>query len=763
LVEKVEIRRALTRRSLAIGLVFTFAIFFYIWYGQYAASRLPSDERLGDPSYPKTQPFEYIVRRASDRDMRWRGMLEPWFAVMLLPAVICAALPKKWRLSPPELAFVTTMCAVSLTLELDFTSLWVYHRAMFIPEVGARRIKPFAPYVPRVWGPRPAIDLTKGFETWIDPADPMVDVLRAFRRGMVPPGPTPKTWWWGTGSVPWGPWLIPLLAWIGLSASLLYFFLFGAALLRRQYLDIEALPFPQASAAGSFINLSDSEAGRANLFRGTSLYLWIGVLATLLVEINAILTSIKPAWALANPIPVELDLTPNALFAGVPYFNWWPLLLGLALLFTRAVNFSAFLMCTIWLWVLPDVFVRSGVWPVTITPGDARLSNAGRLVQWLIRRGFTHPEWGGAMQGWGFLAFWFGTILGLAVWPIVVHRRAWASSIRAAIRGEAAGPEEVSSYRNIWLGWGASFGVCVAMLMLFGLHIQWALLWVLYMGTMFLGYTRLQAECGWVPNMGITALNHRIINTQIIMNHTPIGYDANQAFAFGPLCFVYGMRGNPAFDWEGWNGLSWRLENFRIGSLTRSRPRDIFVSQAIAIPIGTAFLLPFYLWWFYTVGIQRQNAAAVWNLGASAVVEHTLTDKIPGMIRWSYGYAGGQSLPPIPCYVTYSMYLVGFALIAVIFTLRARFGGLLTLISPAGIALPGLNFAFWFPCLIVFIVQTIVIRVGGTRLYEEKVRPIGVGMLIGYGILWIIVTAAYFIRGIPYIEWPQIRWPWSPA
>jgi len=62
-------------------------------------------------------------------------------------------------------------------------------------------------------------------------------------------------------------------------------------------------------------------------------------------------------------------------------------------------------------------------------------------------------------------------------------------------------------------------------------------------------------------------------------------------------------------------------------------------------------------------------------------------------------------------------------------------------ISVAAIAL-GLTFSpyLWAPILAAFIIKYIILRVGGVRTYENVLRPLAVGAIAGYMLMYFIMS-----------------------
>jgi hypothetical protein len=80
-------------------------------------------------------------------------------------------------------------------------------------------------------------------------------------------------------------------------------------------------------------------------------------------------------------------------------------------------------------------------------------------------------------------------------------------------------------------------------------------------------------------------------------------------------------------------------------------------------------------------------------------------------------------------------FIIGLAVALIVFFMRGRFTWFR--VSLAGIVL-GCMFGreIWSPFLIALLIKYLTIRMGGVKLYNEKLRPLSVGLIAG----WCIVT-----------------------
>jgi hypothetical protein len=74
--------------------------------------------------------------------------------------------------------------------------------------------------------------------------------------------------------------------------------------------------------------------------------------------------------------------------------------------------------------------------------------------------------------------------------------------------------------------------------------------------------------------------------------------------------------------------------------------------------------------------------------------------------------------------------------------------GFLRGLSIGGIVLGTMaGFWIWAPFLVGFIVKYIILRVGGVKMYEEKLKPIALGILLGH------IIPIFINNTIGWINW----------
>jgi len=179
------------------------------------------------------------------------------------------------------------------------------------------------------------------------------------------------------------------------------------------------------------------------------------------------------------------------------------------------------------------------------------------------------------------------------------------------------------------------------------------------------------------------------------------------------------------------------LNSFSIGKSVGANRKDILFASIIGLVLTVIITLPYSLWLRYTFGVSANFAKMPYNF-------HIRLGQQVGVLS-----SNGWFVNSLPNAGTYAVFFVGILFTIAISVLRARYGGIFGYISPLGILLAGgIGLGLWLPCLVALVVKMIAMRVGGLKLYNEKIVPLGIGLIMGEAILWSMITAYYFVTGV---------------
>ena len=168
---------------------------------------------------------------------------------------------------------------------------------------------------------------------------------------------------------------------------------------------------------------------------------------------------------------------------------------------------------------------------------------------------------------------------------------------------------------------------------------------------------------------------------------------------------------------------------YKVGADTGTHPRDITKVILVAGIISAIIGFPTAVWFDYTFGttntpMQMYDAWWIWTFSS-----------VPQL---STGMPAAEPIWP--------WILAGILLSVVLSFMNFRY--LWWPLDPAGVALSinGAGSAWLFPALVGWIVKTLVVRTGGTRLNDRVVMPAAVGVLVGYWVLMFIGAILGMIR-----------------
>ncbi len=510
-----------------------------------------------------------------------------------------------------------------------------------------------------------------------------------------------QNWYVGTvvGGVfvPWGAWLVPLLAWGSLILASYGMLACLSVMLRAQWAGKEALAFPLLRLPLEMTE-DQAKADAPTFFKNP--LVWIGFGLAFSVQI---VRGLHVYFSDVPNIPLDLDLAPY--FTDVPWnqIGWtplqiYPIAVGVTYLLTSEISFSLWFFY----WALKFQYVAaymSGFQP-SVMP--SMIGNSGQKV-------FTGLQITGA-----FFAY-----VGLVLWTGREHLRHVAR--RALGRSAATADEktEALSYPVAFWGFWIGFLVCVGWCIAAGISPLIAFwMWAAYL-VIAIGLSRAIAEGGllfvqqgWVPLGAFAHLFGAGPNTLM-----PISTIVPGNFVQAGL--MTDLRGfiMPSF-----------IQSFKL-----AHDRKIAAKPLLAL-IGavTVIGLIMGIWmnvrlgyqsgglsleWWFTKGAPQENANNI------ASLSHGLSGNMaPSASNWFWLALGGAS--------TLGMML-----------LRARF--MWFPLHPIGylFALSYSMNRLWFSIFLGWLCKVLISRFGGTDVYR-RATPFFLGLALGDVVamlLWLAV------------------------
>ncbi len=528
----------------------------------------------------------------------------------------------------------------------------------------------------------------------------------------------------GGAEVPWSAWLIPMFYWISLSLMICFSGLFLSCILRRQYVDVETLPFPIATP---IISLTERESFWRLPNRK---YILIGMLICFLWPYNlaSLLNAIYPP--LNIQLTGSLDLGPvlwSVLPMAVLSISWSNLaVLAFGLLVPTDILLTTVVLHFVFLWIVPPIEVAMGT---LIAPAEYAIADPMNVFGRLADSAYKGPI--------HFLDILkYGGMLGLGIIPLIYQWRHIWKSIRAIVYPD---PEiendEPLLYRWAWIGFVLTTVVCIVLMYVAGTPWHVGVIFMALFSLLNLGFTRLRGESGgWAGNAD------EMISPMQATIYQVGGFESNPG---STACYSSLMLAGTYTWWGHLIALPppiTSMEAFKIGSATKTKSRDLFVSISIAVIISILVGFPFALWGIYRYGINgswvfsRIDGAWIGDMGFNQNLKLAFfTGGAP--INWTY--------PP-----DWIQAAIGVALVGVFTLLRTRYIGFP--LNPIGIPLAGfvLSFAYAFLWLLALIIKYVTLKVGGTKLYQEKLIPVAVGLIVMWATLLFAEGIITMVRAI---------------
>ena len=512
--------------------------------------------------------------------------------------------------------------------------------------------------------------------------------------------------------IDWGAWILSITFWT------LYFITWSvwsymlAFMLRKQMIEVEKLPFamvlPTAypivwstEPQGSPHNLFYFKSRLAKMFWAAFILGFIGTLPDLLVYF---LPFIPPSteWSThtVNLNAFTRNILPGASFVGYIIIPRVAVFLLLPLDFLLSGVVAWFIMNVIYPWI----GVATGILPYT--PGvENNPWNYGQSV--------------GPIRA--IYATNTGIILGIGLYTLYV---AWPhiKTIFSSISGKTI-EEQGVSYRFV-----ATTFIALTILFILLFTIAGAPLVIVLPLLLFY----LIMEMGNIYTMGYYPyLNDPMHFTVPFSYYTGLGLGL-----WGPgipnpspvAARTIGMSSCLNIRYISYNG---RLlcGGFKIGDMARTQARDILLTMIIVAVLSGIVAIPGTIWLAHRYGAQ--------NLSLS----------IGGISTW---YVASPGPYPLDIFLSHSV--GGAAITLLLYYLRMRFPGLM--INPAGMAFALFSPTWYgFPnMLVALVIKWLILKAGGTKIWEEQAVPAIIGFTCGYGFTYVLIQwLAFFTKALPKI------------
>ena len=487
--------------------------------------------------------------------------------------------------------------------------------------------------------------------------------------------------------VPWGAWARPLTFWTLFYLSWFVAMLCTISLFRRQWADRERLTFPIVHLA---MDMSDQGAGRlvGGFFRNP--VMWAGFGLAALYNVGNILNAWDPGVpALGRYYDLGALFTERPLSAIRPLsIAWRPENLGLGYLVSTEITLS------VWVFYLL-----------------LRLSNVVATAAGYELAGFPFDQEHAT-----------GAYLSLGIFLIWVARNHLAQAFRKAFAGapEIDDSKEPMPYRLAVLGAIAGFLGMVIFATQAGMWLWTAALYFGLILLFALVYARARAEAGAAMVWLFPFYQHKRMMLYVLGSEAFVrgGYWGNLTI-FSTLMFA--SRGY--FQ----SMMAYQIESQKIASEARLNQRTMSWWLIAALILGLLAAYYIHLDAYYTHGCNILEGGSTQGGYRTTLAR--------GEYEQLASYAKGHVSPDT---ARTGAMLSGFLVTTVLIVIRSFF--LRFPLHPLGFAMvASYGGPLWGPFLIVWIIKTLVLKLGGMRLYRQLI-PFFLGIVIGHffvaGFVW---------------------------
>ena len=573
------------------------------------------------------------------------GIFLFFLVVLFLNPILRALTRERFSFSPAELLVIYSSILVSASIAsmgLGAQLLPILVAPVYYATSGNRWAELILPHI----------------KPWLAPTDPAV--ITPFFEGL-PPG----------GSIPWGAWLVPVLAWGVFLMALFYATICAISILRREWVDKERLAFPLVQ-----LPLAMVTPGRGRvpaLFR--SKLFWLGFAVPFALSSVIALVKYFPSMGTAPLLARSVSL-----FRGTTpiYFRLSFPILGFSYLINTDIAFS------VWFFNLMFLLLRG----------------------WLNVAGISSPENVGIYGSMGnpiLAALGTGAFIVFFIFNLYLAREHLKDVfLKATGRGAHIDDSgEVMSYRHAFWGFAGGLVFLLLWLTVAGMGFWTALLFLCLAFVFWLVLTRIIAESGLA-----TLISPSIASAQVV---STVGSQAVGEMGLVNLGLTYtyaaDIRTFPASATMQSEKLA---ESFGRTSL---RPLAWVMLGALLIGFVVSTVMVLHL-------AYRHGGINLSGFFTSApqvpyvyVADHLRNLSGPNLLSWVNRFLGGGL-----------MFLLLF--------MRNRF--LWWPLHPLGFAVGMVYWVdhLWLSIFIAWLVKSFLLRYGGPRVYESG-KPLFFGFVLG--------------------------------
>ncbi|NPV45978.1 MAG: hypothetical protein HPY69_03395 [Armatimonadetes bacterium] len=513
---------------------------------------------------------------------------------------------------------------------------------------------------------------------------------------LVPTSPRAIAWFYdgsppGYG-VPWGDWLLPILAWSVVAILLWIVMLCLAAIFRAQWVENERMTFIHVQLPMALIE--SPPAGHAvNRFLSNRL-MWLGFLVPVVLYGLQGLSTHLPAVPRLSIVYPDFYNRP-LVFRGHPWdaagsvlFAFLPSSVGFGFLLTTEVSLSAW-FC----------FVLSKLEAITLSAFGLQLKT--------VASGYGSKQFAAYQDMGAYLA-----LIAVSVYVARGHLRSfWSWALTGARDGGEALPPRVAVCGGL-----AAFGLLLALAGLAGLSLPAA-------GAFLLAYFVVCTAVSWLTS------NTGVLQLPVAFRPEDYLYSMVGTRALRPRDLAMLAIPSRAFTFY-YNELQMPhyLNNYKLAGETGVPLRTMTRSMALAVSLGLVVA------WVAQLGL-------VYAKGANSLqnMSYIAWPRTPFEVA-----AASIRQPSGPDPASYLFMTVGAAKFLGFMALRSRYSW--WMLHPAGLVMGSTMQEMWFSLFLAWLCKTLVLRYGGARGYQAA-RNLFLGLAAGEATIACVWIAVGFVTG----------------
>jgi hypothetical protein len=522
---------------------------------------------------------------------------------------------------------------------------------------------------------------------------------------MVPPRDVVEVMITG-GPIHWEKWLSCITFFWIFQVVFAIFSLSIATIFRKQWIDIEKVPFPHTLMAYGIMERTSGLVRLGKIFA-------LGVLIGLALQFPITLAMIFPwfpdiyGWRVNTCGPGMTYITPDsplAIIVGLEAWNKQPLLFVIAYLAPLSTSFSVIVFFIVDL-ILTQVTYTMGYYTGLLEKGGC-----GRC--WCPPTPFWSPPLGYKL--WSFV----GGSIGITLMQLFLSRRYIIDTIKAAFgRGSKNFEEgEPVSYRTAYLMLFTSIlAIIVFCMVSFDMSLFVAILMPITVFIFWFSEIRINGLSGIASTCGTHA---NVLYRWFVWPTLPDKpWSREFIFANGISAWheFTGPEGPGAMG-----SIFSSFMSYKMASLTNVNNRDVFKLLLLCLVLSPLATIVGYIWVTHAFGLTRLSAGGDVNSWSPA---HWVLYG-GGIATWPSTGSIEEWTPPC---------LFGIFMVIALSLLRSRF--VWFPLEPVGFwvafAYSGQLVGMWLPFMVSWALKLLTLRIGGSKAYEEVGVPIATGVAAG--------------------------------